>query len=878
MGDTSARQRLTEELSGLRQDAGMPSLQEMGSFGTRQKPPVKLGKSKLSSWFSGTAVPEAGLPFSLLVQWLEVKAQRKSGRRPRGERWWTALRNAADRERQPAAVPGADTAERPAEPPGRPQRPPALVGREAMEEELLRVLEPGGPPATVVSGLAGIGKTALVLTVAERAASGGGFEGGTLFVAMHGYDRTNVVSADQAVSDLLVQLGVRSQDIPPTPRGRLALYHAELAAQGAAHRRVLIVLDDVAEVGQVLPLLPATPVDTHQVLVTSRDSLVAPDFHARSVRLEELSISAACTLVTRRLLLADPQDERPDTEPDALADIARYCGCLPLALTVVSALLARDPGLSLASVASYLADARTRLDALTFESGSGMPIGVRAAFEVSYARLPPDLARAFRLFTVNPGPDCHTAHLAVLLVGEDSEDLGPVQLRGLLARLADTGLISEHPRGSHRWHMHDLVRLYALEVAARHAREDDRQDAAERLLASYGVLLTVCDGYLNGLADDPWREHFPQLPDAAASLHWLNDERHNLIALVDLAVAIDRPEHVFGIAQHLQPYLHHRGLHQEAVDVNRSALAEARRIGHVEAERTATDHLALALALAGSAEEGAALLEPSLSSRLAGAPKERIDGLLRSAAMRSSCGRPEEAEVLLEQCLALCQELGDKQSEAKAWIGLGSVLSKQGRFGEAATAYERAGALSTATGHTLAAARARRSLGQALLKAGRPDDAVAAQEGVLNTLLEHGDPLEIAETCRSLAEALHAADRTAEAVDLQHAAADGYGLGGDVANQARVLFEAGELSAGLGDFEHAIVAYQRACALYKEIADRSGEGTAHMFLAEALHASGRTEDAAAALRDCIAAYQETGDEELVGLASLLYEVRTTEQP
>ncbi|MFE5757513.1 ATP-binding protein [Streptomyces massasporeus] len=43
------------------------------------------------------------------------------------------------------------------------------MGRGQLVEELLRILEPGGPRAVVVAGLAGVGKSALVVTVAQRA-------------------------------------------------------------------------------------------------------------------------------------------------------------------------------------------------------------------------------------------------------------------------------------------------------------------------------------------------------------------------------------------------------------------------------------------------------------------------------------------------------------------------------------------------------------------------------------------------------------------------------------------------------------------------------------------------------------------------------------
>ncbi|MFJ9769409.1 NACHT domain-containing protein [Streptomyces erythrochromogenes] len=108
MEDTTARERLAAELRHLVAAAGLP-LSGIAARAETRKPVVKLGKSKLSGWLSGTCVPEADEPFRHLVRLLEPRAHDRSGLRPRGEGWWLGLRQKAADERSAAraTTPGA---------------------------------------------------------------------------------------------------------------------------------------------------------------------------------------------------------------------------------------------------------------------------------------------------------------------------------------------------------------------------------------------------------------------------------------------------------------------------------------------------------------------------------------------------------------------------------------------------------------------------------------------------------------------------------------------------------------------------------------------------------------------------------------------------
>ncbi|MFE1907394.1 hypothetical protein ACFW96_27525 [Streptomyces gardneri] len=102
MGETSARDRLAEELRKLKAASGLTYTQ-IESQATKQG--RRLTRSKLSNWFTGMNVPEADASFTLLVQLLEKHAHTRSGVAVRGLQWWHALQKKAAAERDATDAP-----------------------------------------------------------------------------------------------------------------------------------------------------------------------------------------------------------------------------------------------------------------------------------------------------------------------------------------------------------------------------------------------------------------------------------------------------------------------------------------------------------------------------------------------------------------------------------------------------------------------------------------------------------------------------------------------------------------------------------------------------------------------------------------------------
>lgn len=273
---------------------------------------------------------------------------------------------------------------------GLPAAPAQLFGRQAQLREVLALLDPAdeSPSAitvSAISGLAGVGKTALALYAAHEAVTRDWFPGGALFVPLAGVDPADGVSADQALGAVLRALGVSDNDLPPALDEQAALYQSELARRADRGERLLVMADDAASAAQVRRLVPGTPL--HRLLVTSRHSLASPTFPARLIDLGELAPDQAADLISGALLHARGHDPRPGSERAALEAMAEHCGHLPLALQIASALLIADPGLPVATLAADLSDIRTRIRLLSYDTGDGQSLAVRPAFDLSYRRL-----------------------------------------------------------------------------------------------------------------------------------------------------------------------------------------------------------------------------------------------------------------------------------------------------------------------------------------------------------------------------------------------------------------------------------------------------------------------------------------------------------
>jgi tetratricopeptide (TPR) repeat protein len=614
---------------------------------------------------------------------------------------------------------------------------------------------------SAIGGTAGVGKTALAMHWAHQVAAR--FPDGQLYVNLRGYDPGPPVPAADALAGFLRSLGVPGRDIPPETDERAARYRSLLA-----ERKMLVVLDNARDEGQVRPLLPASPASL--VLITSRNQLagLAAADGARLLSLDVLTQDEAVQLLTARIGAS-----RAATEPGAISEIATLCAHLPLALAVAAARAAARPRFPLTELAAELRGTANRLDALD----AGDPaVSVAAVFSWSYQQLSPDAGRMFRLLGLHPGPDISVRAAASLAAVDES------QAGRLLRELARGCLITEHAPG--RYASHDLLRAYAASQARGGDSQSGRDAAISRILDHYlhtagraALLLRPSDAPLALAAPGPGAR--PEQPgDHRQALAWFEAEHQVLLAAVAFAAETGADSHAWQLPWAMKEYLLKRGYPHERVIIFGSALAAAERLDDTPGQ-------AMALRALGNA--------------------------------CTDTGKYDQARAYHERCILLYQQLGDHRGEAWAQHNLSTLAEVQGHYAEALDHNEQALRLLQAIGHELGEAEILGNIGWFHALLGDYHRARAFCEESLALIAKLGD-CEFAyfvwDTLGYIE--LHLDDFARAVTHFEHA------LGlcrdyGDRATEGEILTHLGDAHHAAGELPQAREAWQQALATYDDI-------------------------------------------------------------
>lgn len=485
----------------------------------------------------------------------------------------------ADNDERGHALPPALAAAVHVAPRQLPAAPRGFIGRADELQALFGLLErdsgeTGGVVIAALTGMAGIGKTALAVHWAHRVADR--FPDGQLFVNLRGFSSDAPVMPTEAICSLLTALGAPPARIPPDTDGQAALYRTLLVG-----RRMLIVLDNAQNAEQIRPLLPGSP--GCLVLVTSRNLLLglAAAEGAHLITLNVLTDSES-----RDLLSMNLGGERAMAEPVAVSELIALCSHLPLALRDVAARAVARPGLPLSALATELRDAGSRLDVL--ETGE-WATSVRVAFSWSRAKLGDQAARMFRLLGVHPGPDV-TVSTAASLAGVQR---GQAYLA--LTELCGEHLLTEYAPGRYRFH--DLLRAYAAERAHSNETDAERHAAVRRVLDYYLHTADAASGFLCPCRTEvtlPQRRPdvvIEEINGFEQAAEWFGSERDALLGVIGQAARGGHAPHVWELPWVAGWYVRGEGYWRLLAAAQESALKVAVREGNLAGQTIAHQHL-----------------------------------------------------------------------------------------------------------------------------------------------------------------------------------------------------------------------------------------------------------------------------------------------
>jgi tetratricopeptide (TPR) repeat protein len=640
--------------------------------------------------------------------------------------------------------------------------PQNFTGRSGELTALRSLLAGTGPtkPVTlaVITGIGGVGKTSLALRWLHDVRED--FPAGQLYADLGGHQPDAAQRPEEVLGLFLRALGLRAEQVP-----------ARLDEQSAAWRsltdgrRLAILLDNAASAAQVRTLLPGPGPSLVAITTRWRIGGLAID-GAQFLELGPLDEPDAVELLDR---IAGAG--RVGREPQAARAVTRLCGHLPLAVCVSGARLAPRPRWPVQRMAEELASEQGRLTALHLTED----MSVRAAFDVAYQALRPELRRGYRLLALVPGPDVGPDLAAAAIAAT------PDEAAQTLEALAEASLLAE--TDTQRYRFHDLVRLHARHQAAAEESATERETALARVLDWYlrravaaDIVISPGRWRLNPMYEQA-RQDRPAFSDPAGALEYLEVGLPGLIAAVQVAHEQGFHSQAWQLCEALWGVFLYRKHFRSWIDTHAAGLAAARACGSAE-------------------------------------PEARM--LVQLGYAYYSLRQYPEATEHFSRALTLSRQAGHRLGEATALEHLALVDLRMGRHDQAIDGFFQARVVFQELGRSRGIALMTRHIGEAQLAGGQVAEAIASLRDARESFVSLSDSYMESRTLIGLAQAYLRAGQPETASDLLgHALGIATGLGARQ-EEARVRVALAEAHAALRAIGQARDHLTAALAIYSE--------------------------------------------------------------
>jgi len=649
-----------------------------------------------------------------------------------------------------------------------PSPPKDFMGR---EEEIRSLLDKFDRGATITGlrGMGGVGKTALALVLADQLK--GSFSAGQIYLDMQGTSK-NPLRPDKAMAHVIRSFLGPGFEVPEDQNGLCGFYRTVLS-----ERKALILLDNAADHVQVEPLVPPAG---SALLITSRNKFAMDGL--KELDLNILPSKDACDFMQS---ICGRIGEHAD-------ELAKLCGCLPLALRNAAYVLKEKPNMGVASYIKRLNDARKRLDL------------VEASFDLSYQLLRPELQRLWCMLSVFPADFDLAGAAAVWQMENDAAE----EALGELMRLSLVDFEPYTTGEGGRYRLHDLARDFSdlrLDESDRelsHERHAEHYisvltNANELYKSGNGNIFTGLDFFdadrLNIFTGQAWaakrfkanikaaklcssypREGFYLLglrQHPKEQIHWLES------ALAAAQQLMDRKSEAAHLGRIGREYSHF-GKYLVSIDYLEQAIALAREVGDPFVEGWALDNLGSVYRKKGDYETAIDYCQRHLRIAKEIGDK-RGEGTALGNIGQAYYAKEDISSAInyYEQHLRIVLEEGNKRGERDAIGNLGNAYASLRDFKKAFSYYRKARAISEAM-------RDCRGIGDVLGNMGKAYFALREYDKSINY-------------CKR---ALKASQ-----------------MFGDREREAQALFTLGNVSSATGQRDEAISLAESALAIFEEI-------------------------------------------------------------
>jgi tetratricopeptide (TPR) repeat protein len=721
---------------------------------------------------------------------------------------------------------------------------PSFTGRDEALGTLRRLAFGRSEPVVIaVEGMAGVGKTRLIVHAAQLLAP---FDQ-VLVVNLRGYDRRAPADPGAALDAFLRLLGARGNRLPGADLGSRTAKLGELLAG----KRSLLLLDNAASADQVSPLLPNVPGSL--TLITSRRRLALPG----AVR---LPLGPFTPAESAELLCKSVGPDRICADPGAAREIAVQVGQLPLALALVAGRIEASPDWSLADHLDRLVD---RGRALCLDDA------VELAMAQSYASLSPAHSRLLRMLALHPGADFDSMAAAALA------DANEAETSTLLADLLAGSLLQQRSPG--RFELHDLVRVY---VSLRGCDEDPasaRRAAFSRLAEYYRAMSAVAMSVYAPHEKD-WRPELApsavplvEPADREAALTWLEAERVNLVACALRAAEQDLPGNALDLSGTLYRYLDDAG-HYADGEILHSVAA---RVAPQSSRGQALSSLGVVYWRLGKFDEAREVYAEALELATARADdRERVRALINLGLVFERTGSYGDSLANLTQAIEISTRIGDRLATAQALQNVIHLTERLGRYDEACDQAQECLTILRETGDRVTEGRALNSRALINLNLGHPDLGRADAEAAVAIAREVGNRIgesyALATLGRTLG-VLAAPEPALARLDLASAIAREVGSRDA---EAIALNEAGVVLCDAGQPGPGLRKHRAALAIAEELGDPYERARSHRGTARALLLLGDETAAQAEYRLALILFERLGTPEATAVADQLAALST----